>query len=157
MKHTWSIIVILSLLLVLLGWLAIRQPEVVTFEQSSEVYKRYATVSGIDASFVKDFPVNDTLSVDVTLLHATDSAGWQYLIEAFHIPSEMLEEPYLFLQQSLKDHPEEPFNSASNVNLGQPLLEQVAIDIGNQEICVFHTQNIQEFNAVFDKKIDSNI
>jgi hypothetical protein len=69
----------------------------------------------------------------------------------------MLEEPYLFLQQSLKDHPEEPFNSASNVNLGQPLLEQVAIDIGNQEICVFHTQNIQEFNAVFDKKIDSNI
>ena len=42
----------------------------------SEVYKRYAEVEGVRASFVKDFWLNDSVAVDVVLLEATDSAGW---------------------------------------------------------------------------------
>ena len=49
--------------------------------QCSEVYRRYAHVPGVEAAFVKGFPINDTVAVDVTLLRATDSAGWAYLMK----------------------------------------------------------------------------
>ena len=51
----------------------------------SEIYSRYAKEEGIDAAFVKDYRVNDTITVDVTLLEATDSAGWSMLKEDFGI------------------------------------------------------------------------
>ena len=59
--------------------------------ECSEVYRRYAHVEGVEAAFVKGFPINDTVAVDVTLLHAADSAGWVYLIDAFGLPTEVLE------------------------------------------------------------------
>ena len=52
------------------------EPRTVPYEQCSEVYKRYAEVEGVRASFVKDFWLNDSVAVDVVLLEATDSAGW---------------------------------------------------------------------------------
>ena len=54
-------------------------PRTVPYEQCSEVYKRYAEVEGVRASFVKDFWLNDSVAVDVVLLEATDSAGWERL------------------------------------------------------------------------------
>ena len=51
-------------------------PRTVPYEQCSEVYKKYAEVEGVRASFVKDFWLNDSVAVDVVLLEATDSAGW---------------------------------------------------------------------------------
>jgi hypothetical protein len=33
----------------------------------------------------------------------------------------------------------------------------VVTDLINHEICIFHTRNIKEFKAVFDKKINSNL
>lgn len=52
----------------------------------SEVYTRYADADGIRAAFVKDYRINDTVSVDVTFLEATDSAGWAILCRDFAIP-----------------------------------------------------------------------
>ena len=49
--------------------------------EPSDIYCRYAPMPGVDATFVKAYPVNDTLSVDVTLLQATDTAAWRQLID----------------------------------------------------------------------------
>lgn len=51
----------------------------------SELYTRYENVEGIEVSFIKNFRVNDTVAVDVTLLEATDSAGWARMKEDFGI------------------------------------------------------------------------
>lgn len=59
--------------------------------EPSELYLRYEHADGIKASFIKDYRINDTLTLDVTLLQATDSAGWQQLIEDFEIPAEVIE------------------------------------------------------------------
>ena len=61
-------------------------PRTVPYEQCSEVYKRYAEVEGVRASFVKDFRLNDSVAVDVVLLEATDSAGWVRLQVDFDVP-----------------------------------------------------------------------
>ncbi|MBR4505919.1 MAG: hypothetical protein IKP21_04005, partial [Bacteroidales bacterium] len=46
----------------------------------SELYRAYMDTPGVDATFIRGFQVNDTVSVDVTLLQATDSAGWATLL-----------------------------------------------------------------------------
>ena len=62
----------------------------------SDLYRRYADAPGIDATFLHDFRVSDTVTVDVTILQATDSAGWERLRRDFNIatiPPEAL--PYI--------------------------------------------------------------
>lgn len=62
-------------------------PRTVPIEECSQIYRDYADNPHIAVAFIKDFPVNDTLSVDVTTLQATDSLGWETLKNEFHIIS----------------------------------------------------------------------
>lgn len=61
-------------------------PRAVPWEECSEVYKRYSRVEGVRATYVKDFRVNDTLTVGVTLLEATTDSGWATLQGDFGLP-----------------------------------------------------------------------
>ena len=164
------LVVVLFLLTVVGGVLAVRYLSgVVPYWRCSEVYRRYAHVEGVEAAFVKGFPINDTLGVDVTLLRATDSAGWAYLTEAFNIPVEVL--------QYAETNPE--FRSSENLvcrgspetrvavqgkdrtpNLTLDDVELLAIDYQEKEFCIFHTQNAMEVVAVrsynCEKMINNN-
>lgn len=62
-------------------------PRTAPLSECSEVYRKYAGRNDIDASFIKDFRINDTLSVDVTLLKAKDSNSWVSLLTDFEIPT----------------------------------------------------------------------
>jgi len=53
----------------------------------SDLYLRYAEDPGIEASYVKGFRINDTLAIDATLLHATDSASWERLRDELNLPA----------------------------------------------------------------------
>ncbi len=60
---------------------------------TSALYRSYASQQGIAATFLRDFPINDTLTVDVTILQATDTMGWETLKRDFGIkdfPQEIL-------------------------------------------------------------------
>ena len=59
-------------------------PRQLPLEECSADYLRYMDVDGVNVSFTKDFPVSDTLAVDVVTLQATDSAGWEMLKKDFH-------------------------------------------------------------------------
>lgn len=73
-------------LLILVGATAVKLwPRTVPFSQCSEVYQKYAGNPDIDASFIKDFRINDTLAVDVTVLKAKDSSGWETMLADFDI------------------------------------------------------------------------
>ena len=79
-------------LAIVLVALAVRLwPRTVPFDQCSDVYKRYAKMDGVDATFIKDYKVNDTVFVDVTLLEAIDSTGWDILKKDFKVPPPPLE------------------------------------------------------------------
>ena len=84
---SWPVTLTVCLLIVL-GTLTVKLwPRTVPFDQCSEIYKKYANVEKVKASFIKDFKVNDTVFVDVTLLEATDSMGWATLKKDFEIPN----------------------------------------------------------------------
>lgn len=58
----------------------------------SEIYSRYAKEEGIDAAFVKDYRVNDSVTVDVTVLEATTDSAWAVLKKEYKIPELTSEE-----------------------------------------------------------------
>ena len=58
----------------------------VPWKECSEVYKCYSRVEGVKATYIKDYRLNDTLTVGVTLLEATTDSGWAALQEDFGLP-----------------------------------------------------------------------
>lgn len=61
-------------------------PQVVPFSQCSDVYKRYADMDGVDATFIKDYKVNDSVCVNVTLLQANDLVSWNIIAKDLNVP-----------------------------------------------------------------------
>ena len=74
------------LLLTLLGVAAVAAWRYLLPERHvSDLYRRYHNADGIAASYIHNFPVNDTLTLDVTLLEATTDSAWQALCADFAI------------------------------------------------------------------------
>lgn len=87
MKKSWPITILFCLLIIGGGAAVILWPRTVPFNECSEIYQNYANVEDVSASFIKDYKVNDTVFVDVTLLEAINSAGWDILKRDFEVPN----------------------------------------------------------------------
>ncbi|MBR3489580.1 MAG: hypothetical protein IKH33_09710 [Bacteroidales bacterium] len=159
------IFIILCVVAVLVAVLVKRCPRTVPYEQCSEVYKRYSRVEGVRATYIKDFRVNDTLTIGVTLLEATDSAGWKYLLQKFNISQEM---QTVFEQvdfgvmswNSPKDNPEvraTTIGECRDVSLTDKDIEICACSFRERKICVFHTQSEEEILAIDNYNYDNMI
>lgn len=114
----------------------------------SDLYRRYEHADGIAASYIHNFPVNDTLTLDVTLLEATTDSAWQALCADFAL-SDIVEEmkvvaPSAVLSRQVSRH------DYSKVVLGDsPDAEILAISCDSKTFAVFHTRNAAEMHAVF--------
>ena len=51
-------------------------PRTVPLDECSPVYRQYEGHEGIEATYMKQYPVDDTTFVDVTLLQATTDSAW---------------------------------------------------------------------------------
>ena len=117
----------------------------------SDLYRRYEHADGIAASYIHNFPVNDTLRVDVTLLEATTDSAWQALCADFAILDildivEAIEQanPHIVFsrQVSRRDY--------TQVVLGDsPDAEILSVSCDSKTFAVFHTRNAAEIHAVF--------
>ena len=129
----------------------------VPYWQSSEVYKKYKDVEGIRASYVKDFRVNDTLTIAVTLLEATESAGWERLMERFGAPDDMIETVKsnpearkAWVRMAPKGHPEEMVEGGMQGGDTEEWgYDMVAISFEPRAIAVFDVKSKEDFIALF--------
>ena len=118
-----------------------------------DLYRTYADVPGIDATFLRNFPLNDTLTIDVTILHATDSAGWERLRKDFSIadlPPEALPfvdpDAVMFKYAPKRDH-SLPMDSVRLNN------DYVVTSLGKWEISVFDIQKEEQIEAIMYYKL----
>ena len=51
-------------------------PRTVPLDECSPVYRQYEGHEGIEATYMKQYPVDDTTLVDVTLIQATTDSAW---------------------------------------------------------------------------------
>lgn len=86
-KKTYlTVVTVVVLLSVAVPLLVLHKPWKGTKVATSELYNRYADKEGIEASFIKDYKVNDSVFVDVTLLEATTDSAWEVLLKDFNMP-----------------------------------------------------------------------
>ena len=162
MKPKQPILPAIIFLAIVLVALAVRLwPRTIPFDQCSDVYKRYAAVDGVDATFIKDYKVNDTVFVDVTLLEAKDSVGWATLKKDFEVPN-----PPPVAHQ-LIDNGEDligvkliPKSTTTDTILNSNPNNVLAISHLKRSLIVFHTKNNDEVHAVifhnFEKSINQD-
>ena len=157
MKHTpsWTAVILLCLLLVAGAAVIVLTPRTVPFDECSPLYRQYAGHEDIEATFVKDYPVNDTTLVDVTLLSATTDSAWVSLCQEFILP----EYPDAFRENVIHgnsvthwgvsdDDPHIHVNPSDIVDC-----DLLVISPHMMTICIFHTENRTQRDAIIAKKI----
>lgn len=115
----------------------------------SELYLRYADTEGIDATFIRGFQVNDTLALDVTLLEATDSMGWETLISDFQVTREFLtgENDHIITRKAKKGHTDRQMDTVPENN------DLIIIADGMQTISIFHNTDKNQTYQIIHKHI----
>lgn len=157
MKRAWLITIIICLVILGVGGIVLFLPQVVPFSQCSDVYKRYADMDGVDATFIKDYKVNDSIRVNVTLLQATDSVSWNIIAKDLNVPPPPeIPDEYkgLFLQSNsfgyfiVKNKPNE------DKQMHDKRKDICTFSREKMTICIFHTCNETQIDAILDNSID---
>ena len=157
MKKHNVIIIILCVVAVLVAVLVKRCPRTVPYEQCSEVYKRYSRVEGVRATYVKDYRVNDTLTIGVTLLEATTDSGWVTLQEDFGLPVIPKEYEAEFCGDSNKVTVKSFPKSIPLYTDGDTLVDDIiAISRYKHTIAHFVIQNREQLKLIIHKQCDDN-
>ena len=153
MKHSWIIVTLCSLLIIA-GACLMLMPRTVPIDQCSDVYRQYQGREGLEVSFVKQYRVNDTTAVDVTLIHATTDSAWNVLsrkFDIFIIPAEYkkLFEKYNPVDFKLvsKNNPEVPRDKETDT------CDLLVTYRKTKSFYIFHLDNINQFNAIVDNKV----
>lgn len=159
MKKQWIITVLVCLLIVGGGAGVLLWPRTVPLGQCSEVYKTYANNPGIKASFIKDFRINDSVTVDVTLLEAVDSNGWNTLVTDMNLGiqdsstrSDIANGMDLITVKQVKKgvYSKPIATSSGNVDI-------VATSHLRKEVSIFHSKDRKEKHAIYYYNFDKSI
>ena len=155
-------ILILGLLVVLATIVVVQVvrylPGVVPYWQCSEVYKKYSRVEGVRATYIKDFPLNDTLTVAVTLLEATTDSGWAVLQEDFGLPVIPKEYEELICGDSDRVMTENyPKSAPLYIDEDTLTNDLIAISYYKHSICHFVISSREKKNIIMHKHYEDNI
>ena len=122
----------------------------------SEVYTRYAGNEDFNVVFLKDFKINDTVFVDVTLLEAKNDSSWVRIKDDFNItpiPDEILSvatnDIVSFWYAPKKDY-SLPMDSCLTDN------DIIAISYLKREIAVFHIESEKQIRRILEHQISNN-
>ncbi|MBR6899873.1 MAG: hypothetical protein IKN29_06245 [Bacteroidales bacterium] len=85
MRRRWTITLLLLAAIVVVVALVAYWHHTVPSSQCSAFYRHYENNPHLSVTYIKDFPIDDTLTVDVTTISALDAAGWDTLAKDFRI------------------------------------------------------------------------
>ena len=157
MKRRWIITLLLLPVVVLSVLLLTRSLHTVPPDKCSDVYRQYKDTPGIKASFIKDYPLDDTTTIDVTSFTALDTASWRWLRTQFGFgkPDFSTMEPgCIFSRIAPKGHYDQPTDQSN------PMNNDKIIGSGyDRTIEIFHitdTNQIELFSKYMLNKITNN-
>ena len=125
----------------------------------SEYYTRYAGAEGINTAYVRDYRINDTLLLDVTVLEVTDSARWdQVCVELGLLTNEWI---MTQVSEEYRDMFFEPGGFESRVlsdtvavrGRPTPMRTVFIYHRHTRTICIFHNVTYAQYSAIMDKNI----
>ena len=131
-------------------------PRIVPWDKCSEVYRRYADTPGVNAAYIKDYPVNDTVTVSVTLLEAIDSTGWTSLKKDFKIEA-ILDSIQGLVElnetaRNLRLAPKTDYNLPKDSVMANNDL--IITLFHSHIICIFHLENKEQYHVIYKKQFN---
>ena len=138
--------------------------------EGSELYQRCKDIPGVRVGFIKDFPINDTLTCDVTTFEALTDEGWDWMLDSLGV-RRMADMEAIFdsldraigvsevrnnaidLWQSKRFHPE--MQGGSN-ELGDSVDCNLA-SLHYRWLTVYHATSDEEISAVVNYYIDYQV
>ena len=136
-------------------------------EECSAIFLRYKDNDHIKTAFIKDFPINDSITVDVTTLQATDSVGWATLVKDCKLNLTEFEQykhlfkgkDYVILWSAYRGDPGAGIDpQRTNYSNYQPddsiETEECTASLTNHNVCIFHTFTYAERKAVFSNQFN---
>ncbi len=140
----------LCLLAALLSAAAKMAPHELPAGRCGELYQRYAGRPGIEAAYLRDYRLNDSVSVAVTLFRATDSAAWQQLCSDFaiYLPEELrtLKTYFIMPDGPRKYGQDMPLDIANLLNG-----KSISFSYYTQEVMVLYTNSDEQKKAYLHK------
>lgn len=134
---------------------------------TSELYERCKDVPGVRVGFIKDFPLNDSLTCDVTTFEALTDEGWEWMMDSLGLqrtsvldsigrseawPGEISDNASIYWQ-SKRFHPE--VRGGSKV-LGDSV-DCNFTSLYYRWMAVFHTTTTEGRSAVIDYYFDYQV
>ena len=151
-KHIRIALLLFALPVAVTLVLVMRQPTV-PLGECSELYRRYADSQDIRAAYIKDYRVNDSLTINATILEATTDNSWRSLLVTFHdtITDAAMEPLKRGLDVlSILSRDRRPDSIMTND-------EFAVLSRRDRYICVFHIQDSVQREKVLDGIIDKVI
>ena len=118
--------------------------------QPSDLYLQYKDMPGIQASFIKDKYINDSVSLDVTLIKATDSSAFMQLLIEMNKPEDLIkiiattpvEKDKRYTSLHPKGHPELPMDPVKMNN------DVVVVFTALRSVAVFHITQEEQIKPI---------
>ena len=152
---SWPVTLTVCLLIVL-GTLIVKLwPRTVPFDQCSFAYQTYANQPNIRAAFIKDYRINDTVKVNVTLLEAKTDSAWTVLQTDFNVP--IIPEEYKHLINNYnsvdswlapKDNYKSPMDTIAYRN------DAIVVSRQKQIVSIFHLRKETPIDDIFIHKLN---
>lgn len=125
----------------------------------SDLYRTYADMPGIDATFLHNFRINDTTTVDVTILQANDSTSWEKLKIEFGLPAlpaefmKMIEgkNDFIMTYIAASDYKEQ-FKK-----IGIEEMDVIAGNYTRKNIGIFHVRSKEQQHALLHYNLNKSI
>ena len=146
MKRRWIITLLLLPVVVLAVLFLTRNLHTVPPDECSDIYRQYKDTPGIKASFIKDYPLDDTTTIDVTMLQAQDSIIWKNLyvqILKLNKPDIHNSAKVAFRIIPKENQTSQTDNELSNKNLA-------AFSKDDLTIAFFHLETMQQYLKIID-------
>ena len=154
-RISWTVVTLICLLLIIMGLLTMLSTRFPLPWQCSKLYWQYRDQGGIEASYVRDYPVDDTTLVDVTLLHATTDSAWESLCHEFILP----EFPDLVIENIIHGHSVTQWTASIDdpqivvTPTSTSVYDLVAIAPQVEIIYIFHPENKSQTDAIITKLV----
>lgn len=154
MKKIITVILSMTALTLLLASVTVTAKRYATV---SEVYLRYKDRADLQVSFVKDYRIDDSTTVDVTTLTARDSASWEKLLREMNYPEEFIDIFFysgnpnvvsINVFYSERNHPERKVSLHDDVELSY-----VVVSSNERAMYVFNIESVEQAFAIERKKL----
>lgn len=151
MRRRWIVTLLLMPLLLAVTVLTVYNCHTVPLEQCSEVFQRYHNTPGIQASFIKNKRINDTLCLDMTIFKAEDSSSFVNLLSSWDQSDEMIsgfmkmltEENDRYVNVVRRGHPELGADTLNDENN-----DFIVVFPVKRSVAVLHTKNTQQIDVL---------